>query len=314
MLYCIAISYVFIINIFQIVVVKNPFLNISTCCIVIIFIAITMRFKGNPAEKNPAEFVEFLNMRKTIHILFYVISGVYFVGLLLLIWLYGGSANSDVFSTIVCILNFFMCYYIGIALLGILSSSSADFGFLSLTPKRDNRYLRFCAQLCFKTAAEAISKPYNKKEIAYFKNGINYLNAFLKIKYNVQLLKVQEYVNYFKTAALADTRETKRIKDATVKLANKLSEDIDLNELLAATRNICGKSPAYTIKEKTSELDYEVGIWKRLSQNNATVTSIIISIVLTIVTIAWPYIVNHSEPTSALVMPFFLLLVVCFGC
>ena len=77
--------------------------------------------------------------------------------------------------------------------------------------QKHGEYFRLQAIACFRVATDAISKSCNKKEISYFKAGIDYLNDYLKLKYSAQLRKGKEYVNYFKTVAFAGTSIEKQI-------------------------------------------------------------------------------------------------------
>ncbi len=243
---------------------NNQSLNITLAIVFIIVpIGLTFPVMVKAAESNPSSFAKTLKLRDKLSQLFWILAGV--VVLLWVIFFVVAIYYTNYLpSEFAIILPALMFSYVGVSLVEALIGGSA-IGLLFSGKNRMN--LRLCARTYFRVAARCVSDTENKRKVCDFKSGIDYVNAYLRSKYSLQLLKGQGYYDYFRTVAFAgDDDEKQRLKEATIDFADKLKNEIDLNETLAATRNICGKIIC-SETDMLSEVDYEIGVKKWFAQH-----------------------------------------------
>lgn len=240
-------------------------LNISLAMIFIALpIGITIPATVKTAELNPFSFVKTLKLRDKLSQLFWILAGVV-VLLWIIFFVIAVYYTNYLPSEFALILPAFMFSYVGVSLVEALIGGAA-IGLLFSGKNRMN--FRLCARAYFRVAANCILEAQNKRKVCDFKNAIDYVNAYLKSKYDLQLLKGQGYYNYFRTVIFAGSDDEKqRLKEATIDFADKLKNEIDLNETLVAARNICGKIIC-SEEDMLSEVDYEVGVKKWFTQHS----------------------------------------------
>jgi hypothetical protein len=264
------------------------YLNITLALLIVIIPAgLTVVVTTHVAETNPNTYVKTMKVRQYFSYVFWSLA-VIVVALwisFLAILLSNPNALPVAFSWI---LPAFMFAYVGSALLEALymGSSLGTAIIAVLFKEKANKFYRLNARTYLRVASDSLSNKCNPNDIFCFTVGINYLNELLKTKYRLQLKKGQELSNYFKTTAFAgDPKEKLRVKQATDSLAEKLKEDMGLNDIVAATRTICGKPSECPLDEKASELDYEIGFKKWFIEHIESIGLIvaIVSIVVPII-------------------------------
>jgi len=262
---------------------KLPSLNVFLAIVFVILpVVLSLPVMANVAETNPTAFVRTLKMRHRFTQLFWILAGLvtllWIVFLVLLV--FNPNYIPSEFGWILPALTF---SYVGVSLLEAFLIGSL----IGLIFSRKIRiYLRHCARAYFRVAANCLSEIVNKSKICNFKNGIENVNEYLKSKYGLQLLKGQTYYNYFRTIAFAGNEEEKRqVQKATNDFAEKLKDEINLNEVLIATRNICQKTIS-NVEDKLSEVDFEVGVKKSFIQHRESI-GLIVAIISILVAIFW---------------------------
>ncbi|XES76100.1 MAG: hypothetical protein ACBZ72_07885 [Candidatus Bathyarchaeia archaeon] len=244
---------------------NNQLLNIALAmAFIIVPIGLTFPVMVKAAELNPSSFTKTLKLRDALSQLFWVLAGA-----VVLLWsaffVIAVYYTNYLPSEFAIVLPAFIFSYVGVSLVEALIGGSA-IGLLLSGKNRMN--LRLCARTYFRVAANCVLGAEYKSKVCDFKSAIDYVNAYLRSKYNLQLLKGQGYYDYFRTVAFAGSDDEKqRLKEATIDFADKLKNEIDLNETLTATRNISGKIVC-SEEDMLSEIDYEIGAKKWFTQHS----------------------------------------------
>jgi hypothetical protein len=244
----------------------NQLLNIILVMVFILIpIILTELVVTNAAVFNPSSITKTLKLRNRFLQIFWVLTvGVILVYSAFFVVAFYCSSYLPVFDIILPAILFAM---VGTSL---VEASIAGLAIGLLVSRKDRRYFRFCARTYFIVVADCVTNNEHTREICDFKSAIDNVNDYLRSKYKLQLLKGQEYYNYFRTVIFTgNDYEKQRLKEAIVAFADKLQNEINLNETLTATRNIRGKVICCE-EDILSELDYEVGTKKWFSQHKET--------------------------------------------
>jgi hypothetical protein len=264
------------------------YLNVALALLIVIIPAgLTVAVTTHVAETNPSTYVKTMKIRTFFNYIFWslaVIVIILWVSLLAIIKINPNALPSE----FAWILPAFVFAYVGSALLEALyMGSSLGTAIIAVSFKeKAHKFYRLNARTYLRVASGSLLTECNPNDIFCFTVGINYLNELLKKKYQLQLKKAQDISNYFKTTAFAGKPEEKQlVKQATDNLVEKLKDEMELNDIIAATRNICGKSTECTLDEKVSEVDYEIGIKKWFIEHIESVALVValVSIIVPVV-------------------------------
>jgi hypothetical protein len=151
-------------------------------------------------------------------------------------------------------------------------------------------YLKITARTCFNVVT---AEKDLKKGISTFKLGLECVNEYTKYSFRLGLAKLPYYCDYFKLIALSrNTEEKDRIRNALSNFSSQLISELDLTDIILATREIIGK-PIFRFEEVYEELEFDVSLRKRISDHKELVTAIIgiLGVILTFISI-YPLLSN----------------------
>lgn len=145
-------------------------------------------------------------------------------------------------------------------------------------------YLRTTARACFLMVAK---EKDSEKRISTFKVGLECVNEYAKYRFGLGLLKFQYYCNFFKLIALSRNEEEKvRIRNALNNFAFRLNNELDLTDIILATRRIIGM-PIFHFEDLYQELEFDISIGKRISNHKELITFVVgaLTVALTFISI-----------------------------
>lgn len=250
-------------------------------------------FWESVADKNPNAYLKTLRLKLWVLNIFWVLLFAFILSLSFL-------ALSVYFPNIVNLLLSLGVFVIIVELIVGISLLEASLSGLELP----SIFIKESRQVLLRTDAKAyfsvIGNGNNlEKDISNFKSGIDYVNIYLKTKFKLGLLKRQDYCNFFKLLAFSRNEEEKdRIRDALRDFANSLKCEMDLTDILMATRNII-EEPVISFEDAAEELEFDVGIRKTISKNKELITFLVAFAVFILTAVqVIPLVWNALHPVS----------------
>lgn len=250
-------------------------------------------FWRSVAQENPRVYLRTLKLKFWVFIIFWILVSAFWLSLPFL-WL---SIFLQDTTLIIISLGAFALIVEMIAGISVLEATLSGLEFPAIFNSRIRKIvLRTNANACFTVIANGNNL---EKDISNFKLGIEYIDSYVKAKFKLGLLKLQDYCNYFKLIAFSRNEEEKnRLREALNNFTHMLNDEMDLTDILMATRNIIGK-PIFRFKDVADELDFDVGIRKSLSKNKELITFVVslIAAILAAIQVA-PFIMNTLKSIS----------------
>ncbi|MCW4009148.1 MAG: hypothetical protein NWF05_00820 [Candidatus Bathyarchaeota archaeon] len=232
-------------------------------------------------DTNPSDYFKILNWKLgSVYRYFALILIIYVISLVLLSMSF---FIANVFA------NVFFVYFFLVIFVGSTFSVTGFSIFLVIfsviesvvSSRCCSDYYKMNARVAFQMVPLESSST---KRAAIFKIALRYVNLYMKFEFKLGLAWFNFYCNFFKLIDLSRNEEEKyRIQSALNNFASMLKHPMDLTDIVYATRQIAGV-PITKVEDIYQELEFDVGLWKKLSQSKGLVLIIgILGLVLALI-------------------------------